>query len=316
MLELFGRVHDAEQAFRGLRGRPSRRGFESVNIDLIYAAPGQTVAEWEDDLRACSTSRPITSRPTTSRSRRRRASRAGSPRDASREHPRTSSRALRGDAFVHGERGLAGYEVSNYARPGRECRHNVNYWRNGPYAGIGPSAVEQDRSRARRQRALGLPVEEDASPIAVTLSPERGARVARAPGRDVVARLAPERGRRGGSGASDRGLCGASTRRDPALGVARRLAASGHLERRSGFYRLRAEAIVLADAVAARFLNDVPRSPLACASVDGLESSCRCADPATPPAPSITFQPASAKRGGSHCRAPRHEARGRRPSSR
>src|SRR6202008_137715 len=39
--------------------------------------------------------------------------------------------------------GLEPYEISNYARAGRRCEHNVNYWRNGPYLGLGPSAVSR-----------------------------------------------------------------------------------------------------------------------------------------------------------------------------
>src|SRR6185436_14793380 len=40
-------------------------------------------------------------------------------------------------------RGFAAYEVSNFASIGRQCDHNVNYWRNGPYVGLGPSAVSK-----------------------------------------------------------------------------------------------------------------------------------------------------------------------------
>src|SRR5262249_5514998 len=44
-------------------------------------------------------------------------------------------------------RGFEAYEISNFARAGRRCQHNVNYWRNGPYLGIGPSAVSKIGAR-------------------------------------------------------------------------------------------------------------------------------------------------------------------------
>ncbi len=53
---------------------------------------------------------------------------------------------LEGKGFIH-------YEISNFCRPGRECRHNVNYWRGGEYLGLGPAAASHLGGRRWKNRA-------------------------------------------------------------------------------------------------------------------------------------------------------------------
>jgi oxygen-independent coproporphyrinogen-3 oxidase len=55
------------------------------------------------------------------------------------------------------EAGHEQYEVSNFSLSGQQCRHNINYWSNGPYLGIGPSAVSKLARRASATRARSPP---------------------------------------------------------------------------------------------------------------------------------------------------------------
>ena len=57
------------------------------------------------------------------------------------EDPEVELQMMRLAVRVLGAEGLERYEVSSFARPGRECRHNLNYWRNGSYLGLGPAAA-------------------------------------------------------------------------------------------------------------------------------------------------------------------------------
>jgi oxygen-independent coproporphyrinogen-3 oxidase len=134
-LAALGRVHDAAQARAALA--EAREVFETFNIDLMYALPGQTPAALDADLRAALDFEPphlsiyqLTIEPNTLFAK----------------HPP----ALPDDDCASDmldlitERcaaaGLARYEVSAYARPGHHCRHNLNYWEFGDYLGIGAGA--------------------------------------------------------------------------------------------------------------------------------------------------------------------------------
>ncbi|MFH1429558.1 MAG: radical SAM family heme chaperone HemW [Candidatus Margulisiibacteriota bacterium] len=132
VLSYLGRVHDAEAnniAFRNIR----EAGFENVNIDLIFAVPGQAITSWQDTLQKAVQLGP--------------------------EHI-----ALYNLTIDHGSRpllqddmldlamyrsarsflkkaGYTHYEISNFAKPGYECRHNLTYWHNEPYLGLGEGAI-------------------------------------------------------------------------------------------------------------------------------------------------------------------------------
>jgi oxygen-independent coproporphyrinogen-3 oxidase len=139
MLAVLGRVHSADSAVRSfetLRGA----GFENINLDLIFGLPGQTMENWRETLR-----RAIALQP---------------------EHLSTYCLILEEDTefwrlFQAGHikpddelelamyqtgmellaaAGYRQYEISNFAKPGRECRHNIAYWEGKDYLGLGPSA--------------------------------------------------------------------------------------------------------------------------------------------------------------------------------
>ena len=134
-LNAIGRVHDAEEARRAADAALSI--FGNVNFDLMYALPRQSVAEAEADVAAALAFSPphlsfyhLTLEPNTLFHRY--------PPPL----PDDETAADIEDA-IHAKLGAAGYrnyETSAYARPGRECRHNLNYWRFGDYLGIGAGA--------------------------------------------------------------------------------------------------------------------------------------------------------------------------------
>ena len=138
-LALLGRQHSAAQAAAALE--TARRIFPRLSFDLIYARPGQSLPAWQAELdRALSLCADhlslyqLTIEPGTVFEGMHRRGELALPDDeaAAALYLATAERAAR--------HGLAPYEVSNYARPGAESRHNLAYWRYGDYAGIGPGA--------------------------------------------------------------------------------------------------------------------------------------------------------------------------------
>ncbi|HEX4259714.1 MAG TPA: radical SAM family heme chaperone HemW [Acetobacteraceae bacterium] len=138
-LTALGRQHDAAEALAALE--TARRLFPRLSFDLIYARPGQTLAAWRQELRAALSYAAdhlslyqLTIEPGTAFEARARSGALVLPDEdaAAALYEATAEEAAR---F-----GLSAYEVSNYARPNAESRHNLTYWRYGDYAGIGPGA--------------------------------------------------------------------------------------------------------------------------------------------------------------------------------
>jgi putative oxygen-independent coproporphyrinogen III oxidase len=134
-LSALGRVHDADEARAAAAA--AIEIFGNVNLDLMYALPGQTPADVQNDLDEALRFAPphlsfyhLTIEPNTLFHR----------------YPPTlpddETAADIEDAIAEtlGAAGYVHYETSAYAKPGRECRHNVNYWRFGDYLGIGAGA--------------------------------------------------------------------------------------------------------------------------------------------------------------------------------
>ncbi|WP_423221878.1 radical SAM family heme chaperone HemW [Ideonella margarita] len=134
-LQALGRVHDREQALAAVQ--EAAASFDTFNLDLMYALPGQTIDELAQDLRtALSFSPPhlslyhLTIEPNTAF--------ANNPPEVPDDD--TGSDMLDLVADMTGQAGLQRYEVSAYARPGHRCAHNLNYWQFGDYLGIGAGA--------------------------------------------------------------------------------------------------------------------------------------------------------------------------------
>jgi putative oxygen-independent coproporphyrinogen III oxidase len=141
-LRFLGRRHDAGEAIAALE--LARHTFPRISFDLIYARPGQSEAAWRGELRAALALAAdhlslyqLTIEPGTLFATRHARGEFAlpDPDEAARLYGATGEEAAR---F-----GLAPYEVSNYARPGSESRHNLVYWRYGDYLGIGPGAHQR-----------------------------------------------------------------------------------------------------------------------------------------------------------------------------
>ncbi|MGH7210864.1 MAG: radical SAM family heme chaperone HemW, partial [Acetobacteraceae bacterium] len=138
-LRALGRQHSAAEGLAALE--MARGTFPRLSFDLIYARPGQTLAAWRDELQAALAYAAdhlslyqLTIEPGTAFEARARRGELVLP-DAE-----AAAELYLATAEAAARCGLAPYEVSNYARPGAESRHNLAYWRYGDYAGIGPGA--------------------------------------------------------------------------------------------------------------------------------------------------------------------------------
>jgi len=134
-LEAIGRVHDAEEARRA--AAIAMATFDNVNLDLMYALPGQSHGEALADIRAAIAFAPahlsayhLTLEPNTVFHRYPPAL------------PGDDDAAAMQEAIEEalGAAGYENYETSAFARPGRRSRHNLNYWRFGDYLGVGAGA--------------------------------------------------------------------------------------------------------------------------------------------------------------------------------
>lgn len=138
-LSRLGRLHSAHEARTALEIATAR--FERVSFDLIYARPGQTRADWRAELGEALALAPghlslyqLTIEPDTPFAALHAAGKLATPPDDLAAGLFEDTQALCEAA------GLPAYEISNHARPGEECRHNLVYWRYQPYVGVGPGA--------------------------------------------------------------------------------------------------------------------------------------------------------------------------------
>src|SRR5262245_553656 len=138
-LKFLGRQHNAAEA----RGAVDlgHRYFDRLSFDLIYARPGQTAEDWRTELREAlamagghlSVYQLTIEADTAFASAYRRGDFTLPDEDTAAALFETTQEALE-------QAGLPAYEISNHARPGEACRHNLTYWRYGDYAGVGPGA--------------------------------------------------------------------------------------------------------------------------------------------------------------------------------
>ena len=146
LLKFLGRVHSADDARTALEV-VKRAGFVNFSFDLIYANPGQTLAELEADLDAALqfqsphlSAYNLTFEEGTPFHHE---YRAGKLRSLSEDEEIAMAELIENRLS---DAGLKLYEISNYARPGRHSRHNMNYWRGGDYLGLGAGAHSYKRT--------------------------------------------------------------------------------------------------------------------------------------------------------------------------
>lgn len=139
-LGLLGRIHTAAEAIDAVRSARNS-GFENLSLDLIYGLPGQTLMSWQETLDKALEMEPehcslyaLTLE-------------AGSPMRREIEaklipdiDPDTCADQYELAEDLLAAHGYRHYEISNWAKEGRECRHNMVYWQNLPYLGVGVAA--------------------------------------------------------------------------------------------------------------------------------------------------------------------------------
>ena len=134
-LAFLGRSHDAAQARQALE--TAARHFRRLSCDLIYGLPGQSAAAWRRQLQDVL---PLAGEHLSPYQL---TIEAGTPfheRGVAEAAEKTAAALFDTTREVLDGAGLAAYEVSNHARPGGECRHNLSCWQGGDYLGIGPGA--------------------------------------------------------------------------------------------------------------------------------------------------------------------------------
>lgn len=147
-LKILGRIHTYEEFLDTYR-LAREMGFGNVNVDLMSAIPGQTAAGWEKTLRKVAGLRPehisayslIIEEGTPFYEKYGKVrDDADALRDAPLPDEEEERQMYRSTKKILGEYGYQQYEISNYALPGYECRHNLGYWDRTEYLGIGLGA--------------------------------------------------------------------------------------------------------------------------------------------------------------------------------
>ena len=140
-LQLLGRGHGVEDIGRSVE-LARRAGFDNVGLDLIFAIPGSTLGDWQYSVEAAI---DLGVQHVSAYSL---SFEAGTVFEAWRQAGRLCAVDEELDRAMYewaverlGAAGLEQYEISNFARPGLECLHNVGYWANRPFAGVGPGAA-------------------------------------------------------------------------------------------------------------------------------------------------------------------------------
>ena len=140
LLEVLGRRHSAQDAIEAYRAALAA-GFDNISLDLMYGLPGQILDQWQQTVAAIVDLHPahlsmycLTLEGGTPMEK---AISSGAMSD--------SDPDLAADMYLAAEdmmqqAGYRHYEISNWAMPGRESRHNLTYWQNGTFLGVGPGA--------------------------------------------------------------------------------------------------------------------------------------------------------------------------------
>ena len=140
LLQALERTHDPASVARAI-GTLRRTGIGQVNVDLIYAVPGATLADWRQDLHRTLELEPdhvscyglMYESNTPLGQRHAKGQVQAAPEELEVAMHEAACEALASAGFEH-------YEISNWAQAGKRCRHNELYWRNGDWLAVGPSA--------------------------------------------------------------------------------------------------------------------------------------------------------------------------------
>ncbi len=140
-LDILGRPHNSEDVEQTV-ALAKKAGFANLSLDLMYGLPGQTVLQWENVLNRALDLEPshlsiyeLTIEPGTVFDGRHKSGKLKLPEEDQ------VLQMMEVTLEEVSRKNYHRYEISNYALPGMECRHNTNYWNNGSYIGIGAGAV-------------------------------------------------------------------------------------------------------------------------------------------------------------------------------
>ena len=151
MLKKLGRPHNYEQARTAVQLARSV-GFDNISLDLMYGLPNQTAAQWEETLHHVLRLRPehmscygLKVEP-------------GTPLWEYKDAANLPSDEVQADMYlaavdILADAGYRQYEISNFARPGFECRHNLKYWLGREYLGFGPDAASDFAGKRFKNKA-------------------------------------------------------------------------------------------------------------------------------------------------------------------
>jgi oxygen-independent coproporphyrinogen III oxidase len=139
-LKRLERVHSVDEVYLTVE-RARQAKFENLSLDLMFGLPGQTKERWQDNLQKAIDLQPdhisaynLTIEPDTVFYKQQAQGQLNMPPDDfQRELFEITINTLTGAGYEH-------YEISNYARPGKQSRHNLNYWVDGEYIGLGAGA--------------------------------------------------------------------------------------------------------------------------------------------------------------------------------
>lgn len=248
VLASLGRTHDPANVRRAVTAARAV-GLERVNVDLIYGTPGESLDDWRATLDEALALEPdhvsayaLTVEPATPLGQ----GVADGTRSAPDDDDQADKYVIADDALSAA--GMRWYELSNWSTPGQECAHNLLYWRQGEYVGIGCAA--HGHTRSRRWWNVRTP-ERYVDKVARAESAESGAE-----------ELDPERRAEEALVLSLRTREGAVVA-PAAAGVVRDLRASGLLESTGGRVVLTRRGRFLANEVTVRLLAAAASQPVA-----------------------------------------------------
>ncbi|MBM7855705.1 oxygen-independent coproporphyrinogen-3 oxidase [Desulfohalotomaculum tongense] len=140
LLNLLGRVHDYRQVLQGVSAA-RQVGFNNLNLDLIFGIPGQSLKDWQESLAMLADLQPEHLACYSLQLEE------GTPLAAAVERGEVTPCREELELKMYNKlidfltaRGYRHYEISNFSKPGCQCRHNLLYWHNGEYLGLGPAA--------------------------------------------------------------------------------------------------------------------------------------------------------------------------------
>jgi oxygen-independent coproporphyrinogen-3 oxidase len=140
-LKLLGRLHTANDVLETIEA-VSEAGFDNFSLDLIYGIPGQSLQSWQDNLKKAVNCKPKhISAYLLQLSDQTPMARQVDRKEIHLLDDDTEALMYYSSIEYLSEQGFKHYEISNFAQPGYECRHNLRYWYAQQYLGLGPGAV-------------------------------------------------------------------------------------------------------------------------------------------------------------------------------